>query len=71
MYIGKCPKCGKAPTYVELEPVEIKQGLRQSWKGVQYLCPYGDCLAILGVQMDPLALANDYAKVIAERLGRG
>ena len=61
--MGKCPHCQKTVTSANVEPLNLNAGA-ESYKGVSYLCPH--CRAVLGIQMDPLALNADLAAAISE-----
>ena len=53
---GKCPRCENLVTQVSLAEVSIPS-MQTTWRGVTYSCV--SCGAVLGVQMDPLALKSD------------
>ena len=70
--MGQCPFCKTVATRLLLEPVELAYGplgMTGSYHGVSYHC--FSCNAVLGVQMDPIALTDDIANAVAQRLGRG
>lgn len=52
MSTGKCPKCEKLITSINLEDIEITHLSQPRWKGISHLCPF--CQSILGVQIDPI-----------------
>jgi hypothetical protein len=54
---GKCPKCEKLITYVNISDVDVKSGGQNDWRGISYNCPY--CGTILSVAIDPIALKGD------------
>ncbi len=58
---GKCPKCEKLMTYVNIEPMTANQGATK-YNGVAYKCPY--CHTVVSFQMDPLALKADTVRAI-------
>ena len=64
---GKCPKCEKTLSYVNIDAIDAKDGPR-SWKAVSYNCPY--CSSVLSVAIDPLALKADTVNEILKGLGR-
>ena len=63
---GKCPKCDKFLTSVNISDVDVKSNGRSAWKGISYNCPY--CGSVLSVAIDPVALKTD---TVAEIKGRG
>jgi hypothetical protein len=67
---GKCPKCEKTISSVNVEHVDIKQGFSgPQWHGASYTCPY--CHAVLSVEIDPIALKTDIVQELFERLRQG
>lgn len=65
---GKCPSCGKVPSSIDIEPIELGSPFAARYKGVSYVCPNVACRAILGVQMDPIALEADTANRVVKKL---
>ncbi len=63
---GKCPHCEKTITHVNLEPITMNVTLQPKWKGNSYSCP--DCSKILGVEMDPLAVADTLKNYLLKAL---
>jgi len=63
-HMGKCPACSKMITHINIEPVEVRQGINAVYNGVSYQCPF--CKAVLGAAIDPLALKADTVKQILE-----
>jgi phage FluMu protein Com len=63
---GKCPKCERIVTHLELETPKIKQGSQDVFVGVTYLCPR--CKTILGAGIDPVALKADTVSGIVTAL---
>lgn len=63
---GKCPKCDKRINHVHIDTIEAQVGIRKRFNAVSYVCPY--CHAVLGVQIDPVALKNDCVNEIIEFL---
>ena len=68
MNTGKCPKCDRLLTSVQVENINVTESGRTRWKGGSFLCPY--CRAILSVGLDPLALKADIVSEILKGLGR-
>lgn len=66
--MGKCPKCEKKLLYVNIEPIDLKQGLAQTFHGASYICPH--CQTTLSVSVDPLALKMDIATAVARGRAR-
>ena len=64
--IGKCPKCEKTLSSVNIEDVKVNVGFKPAWKGISYLCPF--CNSILSVQIDPIALKTDIVNEIIKKL---
>jgi hypothetical protein len=58
MMSGKCPACGKFVTFVHGNPIDIHIGATK-YRGVSFHCPHATCSAILGCQIDSLAVKND------------
>lgn len=63
---GKCPKCEKRVSNVQVESVDVREGFASTWRGIYYCCPH--CKAILGVQIDPIAIMTDTVSKIIEKL---
>jgi uncharacterized protein with PIN domain len=68
-HAGKCPKCDKTIAHAKAEAIELRVSPKEIYKGVSYLCPA--CKAVLGVEIDPIALKADIVRMVVERLGRG
>ncbi len=73
MNTGKCPKCGAIPNRVDIEELAASANIFRGevWRAVSYICPAPECRAILGVQIDPVAMQSDtnkHAKLIKEEL---
>ena len=66
---GKCPKCDRRVSNVEVEDVEVKVGFQPKWHGVSFVCPY--CKTILGVGIDPISLKADTVSEVVEKLKTG
>ncbi|SBW12699.1 conserved hypothetical protein [uncultured Alphaproteobacteria bacterium] len=69
MPTGKCPKCEATLNNVNINAIDINEGLRPRFKGVTYTCPY--CHTVLGVGVDPFALKNDTVKETLQALRQG
>lgn len=69
MHSGKCPKCERTVSRVDVETITINAGAQASYKGVTYLCP--SCHSVLGVSMDQIALNEDLKKRLLKALGQG
>jgi hypothetical protein len=63
---GKCPGCGKVPTHLSFNGIEIKRLGQNTWNGVTYLCPL--CNTILGAEIDPIALKADIVNEVVKKL---
>jgi uncharacterized protein with PIN domain len=63
--MSKCPKCEQTLTQLLVKDVALNAGLK-SWNGVTYCCP--DCYAVLGVELDPVALKTDIVKELLDAL---
>jgi hypothetical protein len=62
MASGECPKCARTIDRVVFEEINAEQRPRgNAWIALSVLCP--SCRAVLGVQIDPIALKAD---VLAE-----
>lgn len=73
MNTGKCPKCGVVPNRVDVEQLAASASMfsGEVWRAVAYVCPAPECRAILGVQIDPLAIRSDlnnHAKTVKDEL---
>lgn len=66
MASGKCPKCEKILTHVNIEGVDGHVNFRSTWKCVSYVCPY--CQTVLGTQIDPLAIKTDVINGVINKL---
>lgn len=66
--MAKCPKCEKSLSSVNVEKLSIK-AKPNNWKGIAYTCPW--CSTVLSVTMDQVALKNDTADEVLDRLRRG
>ena len=62
---GKCPKCDHAVNRYIFEVVEARESIGTvGRKAVSFLCPH--CKAVLGVQIDPLAVKTEtVAEIVA------
>ena len=58
MMAGKCPCCGNFVTVLNGHALTINVGMK-SFNGVSYQCPNPVCNAVLGCQIDPIALKTD------------
>ena len=67
--MNKCPACHVAITSVEIEGIDVTQGLQTLWKGVSFGCPH--CHIVLSVGIDPIALKTDLVQEILDALGHG
>lgn len=65
---GKCPKCDRLVTAVDVYDLDIRVRMQSKWKGVQYVCPF--CQTVLSIQMDPIALKADTVGEVAAALKR-
>jgi hypothetical protein len=65
--MSTCPKCGDSVGFVKSIYVDIRTP-DQNWVGLSLVCP--KCDAILGVSIDPIALKNDIAQEVVDRLQR-
>ena len=55
---------------IKYQGVDLKQPFGQtSWNGVSYQCPH--CHAVLGVQIDPIAVKTDIVNELFDRLKKG
>jgi hypothetical protein len=64
---GKCPKCDKPVGVVNFNGVDARESFgMNSWKAVTFTCP--SCTAVLGVQIDPIAIKTDIVKDLVKLL---
>jgi hypothetical protein len=70
MVTGKCPGCGKVPTFgtINVQSVEVRGVTGDTWNGVIYVCPDLTCQTILGAGLDPLALKADTINGVVREL---
>ena len=68
LHAGKCPKCDGTIGHASAEPIEIRVGTTDKYKGVSYYCPY--CHAVLSVSMDPLGLNENLVIRLLKALGK-
>ena len=55
---GKCPKCDAVVREVEIQEVAGTIGFGETPKRcIVFLCPASSCKAVLGVQIDPIAVS--------------
>ena len=64
---GTCPKCGQIIGTILASPVDIDTGTRR-WSGLAYHCPNAMCQAILGCEIDPIAVKTDIVNEIKKLL---
>jgi uncharacterized protein with PIN domain len=65
---NKCPKCDRMLTSVTTEDITMNVGFSPKWKGFSHACP--SCHAVLGVELNPLAVREDILNEVAKMLGR-
>lgn len=54
MSTGKCPKCERVLSEVQVEDVPLKVGMSPAWASIMMVCPA--CRTCLGVAINPLVL---------------
>lgn len=64
--LGKCPKCDKILTNIQVGHVEIDVFMGRKWDGIAYYCPF--CNTILSCQIDPIAIKTDIINEIVNEL---
>lgn len=57
MHRGMCPSCHARLDTMILKPVELTGLAQAAWMAVACCCP--ECGVILGVQMEPVAIADE------------
>lgn len=67
-HAGKCPKCNWTIAYATAEAIELRVLSQETYKGVTYSCP--SCHAVLGAEVDPVALKADIVSEVLRGLGR-
>ena len=60
---GKCPKCERLLTNVQVEDVTVNVSVRPQWKGFNYYCPH--CKSVLGTGINPLLIEDEIVSRIA------
>lgn len=63
---GKCPKCEKIISSLNLSEVESNIFIGTKWRTVTYNCPH--CSTVLGCQIDPIAIKTDIVNEILNKL---
>jgi predicted RNA-binding Zn-ribbon protein involved in translation (DUF1610 family) len=64
---GKCPKCGKAITRLRLASIPSSiEGQKKDFPTAIFMCP--SCNAVLGAQIDPVAVMSGTVKGVAKAL---
>lgn len=64
--MNKCPKCNAIISYVNIGDIPIHVNSHPKWKGISYLCPF--CSAILGLQIDPVAIKTEIVNDVRDLL---
>lgn len=66
---GKCPKCDQPVRHCDLDQIIVgDKAFGPFFHGVAMCCPNAKCHAVLGVSVDPLALAADIAQQVVGKL---
>ncbi len=65
---GKCPYCGKNVLSLRINGVDASATMGTRWNALTYNCP--SCQAVLGCQIDPIAIKTDILNEIKKLLGR-
>jgi hypothetical protein len=65
---GKYPHCGKTLSSVNIEHIDITEGLQVKWHGASFVCPW--CNVVLSVGLDPIAIKADIVSEVVEALRR-
>jgi hypothetical protein len=69
MAAGHCPECKRTIDHALFEQVNVHEHPRgKAWIALSFLCP--SCRAVLGMQIDPVALNGDLLDAI-ERARKG
>jgi hypothetical protein len=63
---AKCPKCDTRITRVIAGHTTAEVPMGSSWNSIVYECP--NCHALLGVQIDPIALKTDIIEELFKKL---
>lgn len=66
--IGNCPKCNNMVSRINLNEVNSSSFVGTSWRTITLNCP--SCNAILGAQIDPIAIKTDTVNEIKRVLGK-
>jgi hypothetical protein len=67
MPAGKCPKCGNVVSVLYAHTLTANLG-GASYKAISYQCPNAVCQAVLGCQIDPIAIKTDIVNEIVNLL---
>ena len=65
---GKCPKWDKLVTRLDMNTLDAGVLFGGQWKAVTFNCPM--CSAVLGCQIDPIAVKTDIINEVKKLLGR-
>lgn len=60
--ISRCPRCDKPITPVSIQAVEGTAPVGTRFRCIALDCPH--CGAVLGAQLDPLAIRNDIVNAL-------
>ena len=64
--ISKCPKCDKMIQNLRINGVDGSVFGGTTWKCITLCCPF--CSAVLGTQIDPIAIKTDILDEMMQRL---
>jgi hypothetical protein len=66
---GKCPKCESYVTVLHAHALQANLG-GSAYKAVTFHCPNPLCQAVLGCQVDPIAVKAEIVQAVADLLGK-
>jgi len=65
---GKCPKCGMVIKSLKADTLDALFPNGDGLKALVLLCPNAGCAAVLGAQVDPIAVKDDIVNELFDRL---
>jgi hypothetical protein len=66
---AKCPSCQKTIASLDGDGTNVSFNFGgESWKTIVFKCPL--CNAVLGAQVDPIALRTDIVNMVTDRIAK-
>lgn len=70
MVPGKCPKCQQPVISARIHGIEATNSGGKGFNAITFVCPNALCQAVLGCQIDPIAIKTDIVNEVAKLLGQ-